>query len=586
MIARKTQAALLVSVLVQLACASARAENVIEHLPPNALGLLVAQDLEQVDAKVQQFCQMFSIEGVPSPLIFLNFATGLKEGLDGNGDVMLALLPSEDLTSDPIPLLLLPVTDYAKFVAPIEGDASGEICRITIAGEEVLVARLGKFALLMNLEHRENMQQVLADEPGPVAALKPLASWIDGTDLLAIIMPEGVKQLTALGRQAMAAEIEQLQAGADNDELDEFTKPAAQIMDMYDGILKACGSEVELAGLGVSFDKEKGMRVTQRVLLSEQSELARLPAVAAPERSPLADYQDQSIVAGGGGPLPAEWASQASAFVYQFMKENPGIYGLEGLDEQQWKKAQESWQGTIDGLRSVSWVVLPGTDDEPVYSNFYSVMKVENSQEYLETYKQAVESWNEVMAQSTSDMQFHYDLEETTVGDAQGLLLSMDLLKMMGPQEHAMVQQMMKAMFGGDGKMRVYLLKIDEDRILAGVASEVAMAKVLKFIEGKESRLTQNSHIQTTLGQLDQEAQWMGVVRPQGVMQWFERMMNIAMQQFGGGMGMPQFAEYPDAPPAGFSLKLEEALISGDVVWPTEGLNELAKFIKAMEDAN
>ena len=121
MIAQKTQAALLLILILGSLATRTGAEEVTEHLPSNALGLVVAQDLEQVDAKVQQFCELFSIEGIPSPLMFLSFATGLKEGLDRNGDVMLALLPGEELTSAPVPMLLLPATDYAKFVAPSKG---------------------------------------------------------------------------------------------------------------------------------------------------------------------------------------------------------------------------------------------------------------------------------------------------------------------------------------------------------------------------------------------------------------------------------------------------------------------------------
>ena len=59
----------------------------------------------------------------------------------------------------------------------------------------------------MNLEHRENMEQVLAAQPEPAAVLKPLESWLGKTDLVAIIMPAGVKQLTDLGRRAAAAEL-------------------------------------------------------------------------------------------------------------------------------------------------------------------------------------------------------------------------------------------------------------------------------------------------------------------------------------------------------------------------------------------
>ncbi|MEQ8836563.1 MAG: hypothetical protein RID07_07145, partial [Lacipirellulaceae bacterium] len=169
------------------------AADVLNHLPENALGFALAQDLEQVDAKVQQFTKLFSIDGVPAPLMFLNLATGLNEGLDRNGDLMLAMLPGEEVSSDPIPMLLLPVTDYAKFVAPIEGDGTGEISRVTIAGEEVLIAGQGKFALLMNLENRELMESLVALEPHAHSDVKLLENWIAENDVVISVMPAGVK---------------------------------------------------------------------------------------------------------------------------------------------------------------------------------------------------------------------------------------------------------------------------------------------------------------------------------------------------------------------------------------------------------
>ena len=80
-------------------------------------------------------------------------------------------------------MFLLPVSDYAKFAESIKGDATGEICRVTIADEDVLVAKRDDYALLMNVEHRALMQQILAAQRSlcPLRS-EPIASgWLATT---------------------------------------------------------------------------------------------------------------------------------------------------------------------------------------------------------------------------------------------------------------------------------------------------------------------------------------------------------------------------------------------------------------------
>lgn len=567
------------------------AAEALKHLPEDALGYALARDLEQVDAKVQQFTKLFSIDAVPAPLMFLNMATGLNEGLDREGDLLLALLPGEELTSDPIPMLLLPITDYQKFVTPIQGDGSGEISRVAIAGEEVLVAQQGDFALLMNLENRELMETIVARQASELAELAPLETWIAENDIVISVMPTGVKTLSELGRASLQENIEVMQGVRVNEEgieaLEEAeaVQPAIRALKFYDRILAAGPEEVETASLGVAMDDQQNLRVSERILLKADGQLAAALTAKTKPGSPLADYADQPIVGAGGGPMPAKWTQKLSDLAHAFIKNNPEIYGLEEIDEASWAKAQESWQKSIQDLRGFSMAVLPGKEEEPAYSNFYSMLTVVNSDSYLESYREGIEAWNSVMEHSTSDMSFHYEIEEVTISGNSGMAMVLDIMEMMGEQEMAPIREMMKAMFGADGKMRIYLVKIDETRLFSGVATEAQIEKLIKDLESEEVRLDNNEHIQTTLKQLDSGAQWMAVVSPQGVTKWFERMMTMMMRQFGGGM-MPQFADYPPAPPVGLALRIEDRLIASEMVWPSETLSGLAEYIQAMEEAN
>ena len=145
----------------------ASAGQITDHLPKDTLGFVAVHDLQSVDAKVTAFMQIFEVP-MPSPLTFLKIFTGMGEGIDQQGDLVVAILPADDGGWDFRPLVLLSVTDYAALAESVQADASGEICRVAIGGEDVLIAKKDDFAVLMNVEDRTSLEQLLGQAPKPL----------------------------------------------------------------------------------------------------------------------------------------------------------------------------------------------------------------------------------------------------------------------------------------------------------------------------------------------------------------------------------------------------------------------------------
>ncbi|MCG8449355.1 MAG: hypothetical protein MI725_07240, partial [Pirellulales bacterium] len=203
----RSKQSVLCSMLAGLLCFSivnaASADGVYDYLPEDALGFVTFRNLSEIDTKAQKLTELFEIP-LPAPLTFVKLTTGLNEGLHAEGDVLVALLPGATPTSEPEPMVLLPISDYPTFAESIHGDASGEICRVSIAGEDVLVAKDREYALLMNVEHRETLEVLLDMEPKPVADLQPLEPWLAKNDVAVAIMPAGAELLIKLGNDALA----------------------------------------------------------------------------------------------------------------------------------------------------------------------------------------------------------------------------------------------------------------------------------------------------------------------------------------------------------------------------------------------
>jgi hypothetical protein len=147
-----------------------------------------------------------------------------------------------------------------------------------------------------------------------------------------------------------------------------------------------------------------------------------------------------------------------------------------------------------------------------------------------------------------------------------------------------MVKSMMEAMFGEDGKMRMYYVPADENTVVMAISEEAGLKAIVDEVTGESaSGLAESSSVQTTVKLLDPQAPWLGVVSPKGTVAWVTRFYNKLLAQF--GQGVPTIPEYPDSPPVGFSLNLAQSRLSTEMVWPAETLKGLASYIKKVQDS-
>ena len=229
------------------------ADRGLALLPENAVGFVWIRNVEDADKKISAFLQRFDVS-LPSPLKFLKFATGLGAGIDGGGDLLVALLPPEEGSRGYQPIVLLPVDDYGKLAAAVRGDASGEICRITISGEDVLIAHKHRHALLMNVEHRATMARLLAREPQLLESVRPLSTWLADNDLAVVVSPTGMKALFALGRQGLEQSQQHFEQTIEPVPMEELVAQIRQTFEIYRAVLDATNAQVESSALGIAID--------------------------------------------------------------------------------------------------------------------------------------------------------------------------------------------------------------------------------------------------------------------------------------------------------------------------------------------
>src|SRR5258705_2531140 len=134
--------------LLLFASATARSAEILQEVPNDVLGFVVVHHLNAIDAKAK-WLSLELRNNTFSPLEFLKTITNIQDGLNLEGDFLLAVYP--DPRGDKSRLrfgVWLPRFDYARFAKSIGASSLDWISTVTVAGEDLLVARRGEWALV------------------------------------------------------------------------------------------------------------------------------------------------------------------------------------------------------------------------------------------------------------------------------------------------------------------------------------------------------------------------------------------------------------------------------------------------------
>ena len=122
----------MVCALLLTASAAPAAEDFLKLVPDSALGFVVINRPDAADAKLQALGRYIQLP-MPGILTMLKQRSGIQEGWDQSGTLALLVLPPEGDGAVPTPILLIPVTDYGKFVGQLNAeDAAQPVTKIEI----------------------------------------------------------------------------------------------------------------------------------------------------------------------------------------------------------------------------------------------------------------------------------------------------------------------------------------------------------------------------------------------------------------------------------------------------------------------
>jgi hypothetical protein len=545
--------------------------EILAYLPPDTLSFALIRDAHESNDKITKLLGIFA-EAVPAPLDMAQAMTGLSEGLNLEGDILFALLPVSN--GAPAPMFLLPVADYDKFAASIKADATGEICRVTLAGEDVLVAKRDDYALLMNIEHREPMEQLLAMAATVPKEIEKLREWLGGNDVSAMVTSTGISYLKK------AAE-EQLKAPKNND-ADLFAEsPIGSNMLRMGDALPFAGlfmRDVEMAGFGLAIDDAINSRVRWTVKFAKKDSASVTSKFGT---KPFVGFEDKPYALAGSGDLPVEFAALLPDIFTNLSHETAVQDGRADFTEHDWADVRKSYELWANGLKGVSFLLTPGKEGEPLLSILFARLTVDDTKAYLESLKKSFELSNQLAARSQSDIKLLFDVAPVTIAGAEGLEVSCDMDKATGDADQYIWQALLTSMLGVDHKLSMYFVATDEQQVFFSMEVQEKLATFIDAWRKQETGLAENALVKQTLELLEEDTPWTCLANPQG----FVELVRTAMKSIQLLGVVPEFPTYPTAPPLGVTLSAGASTWQGEFVMPVEAARAMAQFTKEIEAA-
>jgi hypothetical protein len=581
-------------ILLTLASSAIHAADILQQLPRDSLGFVVVHRVSAVDARVRSMSTQLRHNAF-SPLGFLKTVTGVQDGLNLDGDCLFAIYPDShpDANAQKPKLrygIWLPVADYGRFMQSMGATPREGISVVTVAGEELLVARRDDWALVMDPDQRERMTGLLATPPSGPPVPTNWKKWVDSNDLAVVALAPGIGQIlfwadftyhgdkstnessddlfgarsSSGPRLSLAARRVNRLTSRRIDEI--FSSEFGKWSDASPEFVRAC-QQAELAGIGLRFDSSDNLIAGLRVKFKESPKAESKADVAV---LPYDLYANGPFVTRAAGRLPPKLATAiTSALLRRYAIDLKDQENTE-LDEESLKQVTAAAEQAAAVVRSAELLSLSGTPSDPVYSNKFIALRVSSAKQFSERATEAVRLWNKANRDADGEMKMIFEIEETKLGNRTGTQFVLDIVPLLGinplPPEARLA---LVKLFGPGAKLRYWVVPADDNTVLVAVATEDQLNGILKNFDRNEPIAWKQKEIGDTNKLLTAESDWRGFFDPH---RYYERLgRQQAAQTSVPVVGGPLVRPFPDCPPAGIAagFRDNELWIDAAVLAPT-----------------
>lgn len=565
--------------------ASVATADVLKYTPKDSLGVFRVKNVGELSKKVSDFATKIGAAGLQpklaDPLGAMKEELGIKDGIREDGEFGVVLLPAsmwpkEGAEDKPGLVILVPVSDYAKFVANFpDAKTEGGITEFQHEGNASFVANWGEYAAVSPAKEH------LASKPEGItlnaAAAKEFATkdavlWANIPAMKAVFGPK-----LAENREKWLSEAE------------EGIKGSAE-MAKYAGVIKvAAGRMIDAGdtflsnanGATLSFSvNEAGITSSVSAEFAPDSYLGKFVTALGGSNSsftaglPKTAYLIYGGFSGNGATISGLFKDIAGPI----MKE---LSAVEGSNATEVQKTIDSMDKLLTSAKSTNFGMLAPKGQLGVESMIQIAYVLKgDAKAYQSAMKDYGESYSKLMSAfgaGAMPMNMEYKTAAKTVDG-----VSFDVLQMVQnpnpktPQE-AQMAQMMGMMYGPAGFAYNIAAIDDATGVMTLGLADPQISTLIASAKAGTDEIGGQAHVQSTAKQLPEKS--IGVMYI-ALDEFVRTGVNIA-RNFGMGAN---FDLPPNLPPIGSAMAADGSVLKVDTHVPTELVQSLvAAYLQMMQ---
>ncbi|MBI2479770.1 MAG: hypothetical protein HYV60_14390 [Planctomycetia bacterium] len=548
------------------------AEEVVQQIPSNALAYVVVKNLQNISGEVDQTAQRMQLPA-PNLLALAKTRLGSAQGVVETGDLALVLLSQE--VGNPFPVIFVRTNDYDALLTALNPqDHDAAIRQVTVAGRSAIVAKKGNYAVFALPAYRAGLQRVV-ESTESVKFDEQTQAYLQQADAYAVATETGVKtlaQLAIVGLQQVKQQF--AQAGPQGE-----TVVAA--FGMYEELFKWAAEEVEQVVVTLQINDGGAVSLAKRVDFRNPVELTVTgSATSATKR--LARLPKRSYVIAMAGEFGDSKAMEKwMKMSINMMRAMPGS---QQLTDEQTEQLLAASRKSMEGMRGMSFTFGVPEVGGSIYSHMGAVMEVQDANTFISTYSQAMQQMRQIFAANERMPYQILSVERTQVAGVPGMKVVMQISSAAFGAGGEQFKAMFDKMYGKDGKIEVYVAPVDDKHVALVYVAESNLQEILQAAKSPGEGLASDEGIQATAKLLSEQAQFVGYVGPEGMLEFVQWMMQAvapAEQQ----AQLPQLPPFPSSPPLGFSFQYDGEALEAEIVAPAEFLSALGKYVQAVQQA-
>jgi hypothetical protein len=575
--------------------------NVLHEVPRDALGFVVLHNVGAVDDKVAELATLLD-QNLPRPLSFLKALTGINEGIDRNGDFLLACVPGAGSREGrPEFCIFLPVADYDRLIKSLNGTTIDGIGVITVGGEDLLIAHRGDWAVIMNPDQRPRLVQLLDASPTKLAQVADWQSWIEANDITIVALASGVRPAVkwAIGKSSLK------QAAGDitddelfGDDTNNRQEPAAEprrnrspadvLPLMQDELRKWAAASPELTrslsksvgiGCGIRLDKDGNAVTSLRFATNSEMTAPQTASESGKPELPPMLYEGGGFVLNGaanldGAPRDAIAWAYIRRLLLDLEAEEKLIFNDHSLE-----RLRDAVKKAAEPVRTAVALTQPGDNTNPVYTNDFLVLHVASTEKFVPLAVEVMRLWNVVNRDAKGDTHLVFEVDDVKIGDRIAKQYSLDMVEIAGGEGLPEIRQTMEKMFGPAGKLRLWLVPVDDQTVLLASGTSEQVTAALKSLDRKLPVDWKASEFTDAARLLPSNADWQVFFSPHRYYDWLRRetALIVGVPVIGG----PLVKDFPASPPIGVAGGLRNRELWFDVAIPGATIKSAGAALKS-----